>query len=50
MDAVHREDLTHLANWAIDSEDTIEVDDSILCDSETDVVWVHIADPTRYFR
>ncbi len=35
---------------AIDSAETTEVDDSISWDSETDMVWVHIADPTRYFR
>ncbi len=48
-DAVRRMDLTKLPNWAIDSNCTTEVDDGISWDGEKGKVWVHIADPTRYF-
>lgn len=44
-----REDLTHLQSWAIDGADTRDVDDSVSWDSKKRMVWVHIADPTRYF-
>ncbi|CDF34395.1 unnamed protein product [Chondrus crispus] len=44
-----RVDLTHLPSYAIDSEDTSEVDDAISWDADTGRIYVHVADPTRYF-
>lgn len=44
-----RVDLTHLPSYAIDSEDTSEVDDAISWDANTGRIYVHVADPTRYF-
>ena len=48
IDSDRRVDLTHLTSYAIDSEKTTEVDDAISWDAEQQMVWVHIADPTRY--
>lgn len=48
VDEATRLDLSHLESFAIDSEDTIEVDDALSWDEENGIVWVHIADPTRY--
>lgn len=49
LDRAIRIDLSHLNSYAIDSADTTEVDDAISWDPESDRVFVHIADPTRYF-
>lgn len=49
LDRAIRTDLSHLNSYAIDSADTTEVDDAISWDPESDRVYVHIADPTRYF-
>lgn len=48
-DSVHRINLTYLKAIAIDSADTSEVDDAFSWDPETDNIYVHIADPSRYF-
>jgi exoribonuclease II len=48
-DATTRLDLTRLVSYAIDSSDTTEVDDALTWDAAEDKVWVHVADPTRYF-
>jgi len=48
MDEAHRVDLRRLESYAIDSEETTEVDDAISWDSDDDRIWVHIADPTRF--
>eukprot|EP00177_Eucheuma_denticulatum_P006101 GFKZ01011126.1.p1 GENE.GFKZ01011126.1~~GFKZ01011126.1.p1 ORF type:complete len:905 (-),score=114.20 GFKZ01011126.1:866-3361(-) len=44
-----RRDLSHLTSYAIDSADTSEVDDAISWDPESQCIYVHVADPTRYF-
>lgn len=44
-----RRDLSHLTSYAIDSADTSEVDDAISWDPENQRIYVHVADPTRYF-
>lgn len=49
VDADQRVDLTHLETFAIDSADTTEVDDAFSYDHENDMIYVHIADPSRYF-
>lgn len=49
IDRHNRLDLTHLPSYAIDSKDTSEVDDAISWDSDTGRIYVHVADPTRYF-
>lgn len=43
------EDLTHLHSFAIDSEDTEEIDDAVSWDKDEQEAWVHIADVTRFF-
>lgn len=49
LDAAVRKDLTGLVCYAVDSADTEEVDDAISWDAESEMLWVHIADPTRFF-
>lgn len=49
IDRENRRDLSHLAAYAIDSADTSEVDDAISWDSDSGRIYVHVADPTRYF-
>lgn len=49
MDSANRIDLTHMRSVAIDSADTTEIDDAFSWDPETDRIYVHIADPSRYF-
>jgi exoribonuclease II len=49
LDAENRIDLSRLASYAIDSLDTTEVDDALSWDPGESMVWVHVADPTRYF-
>jgi len=57
-DAASRRDLTHLRCFAIDDEDTTEVDDAISIETDaTDAwgnsvtrVWIHVADPSRFLR
>lgn len=49
LDKAIRIDLSHLNSYAIDSADTTEVDDAISWDTESGRIYVHIADPTRYF-
>lgn len=49
IDSANRVDLTHLKAIAIDSAETTEVDDAFSWDPETDRIYVHIADPSRYF-
>lgn len=49
LDADRRRDFTALPSYAIDSADTVEVDDAMSWDAAEKRVWVHIADPTRYF-
>lgn len=49
LDEDTRTDLSHLTAIAIDSEDTTEVDDAISWDPESDRIYVHVADPSRYF-
>lgn len=44
-----RIDLTGMLAIAIDSADTSEVDDAFSYDVDTDTIYVHIADPSRYF-
>lgn len=60
LDAGSRRDLTHLPAFAIDEASTREIDDAlsveILVDAEKEggpmhtrqILWVHIADPSRY--
>ena len=60
LDAESRRDLTHLPAFAIDEASTREIDDAlsveILVDAEKEggpmhtrqILWVHIADPSRY--
>lgn len=43
--AENREDLTHLASYAIDDADSNDPDDAIAYDPENDLLWVHVADP-----
>lgn len=50
IDRHERRDLRHLQAFAIDSSDTTEIDDAIAFDSETGCVYVHVADPSRYFE
>ena len=40
-----RTDLTHLPAYAIDDEGSNDPDDAISYDSETGLLWVHVADP-----
>ncbi|ELR96500.1 ribonuclease catalytic domain-containing protein [Gloeocapsa sp. PCC 73106] len=45
-----RLDLTHLKVYTIDDESTKEIDDGLSVeriDSQTNKIWIHIADPTR---
>lgn len=49
LDAAFRRDLTHLISYAIDSVDTEEIDDSISWDADENLIWVHVADPSRFF-
>jgi exoribonuclease II len=49
LDAGIRRDFGNLVSYAVDSADTTEVDDAIAWDAGDHRVWVHIADPTRYF-
>ncbi|KAI0567581.1 Ribonuclease II/R [Gracilaria domingensis] len=49
IDRERRLDLRHLAAYAIDSADTTEVDDAISFDPDSNLVYVHVADPSRYF-
>lgn len=48
-DAGLRHDLTHVRCFAVDSADTSEIDDAIGWDYEKNCLWVHVADPLRYF-
>ena len=41
-----RLDLTHLKAYAIDDADSNDPDDAISFDTERNILWVHIADPT----
>ncbi|PXF45667.1 hypothetical protein BWQ96_04571 [Gracilariopsis chorda] len=50
IDRCERKDLRHLQAFAIDSSDTTEIDDAIAFDSESNCVYVHVADPSRYFE
>ncbi|WP_320674657.1 ribonuclease catalytic domain-containing protein [Prochlorococcus sp. MIT 1341] len=47
-----REDLTKLKTYAIDDENSYEIDDAISLERtrEGDILWVHIADPCRVVR
>lgn len=49
-DAARRLDLRNLVSYAIDSADTSEIDDAFSWDSDKGLVWVHVADPTRYLQ
>lgn len=49
IDANFRRDLTHLPAFAVDSEDTTEIDDAVSWDPENGAIWVHVADATRFF-
>ncbi|WP_158106885.1 RNB domain-containing ribonuclease [Caedibacter taeniospiralis] len=40
-----RLDLTHLASFAIDDEDSHDPDDALSFDEQTQKLWVHVADP-----
>lgn len=40
-----RYDLTNLACYAIDNEDSFDPDDAISFDEKTQKIWVHVADP-----
>ncbi|WP_440683241.1 RNB domain-containing ribonuclease [Cysteiniphilum halobium] len=40
-----RVDLTHLASYAIDDEDSHDPDDALSFDETTQKLWVHVADP-----
>lgn len=48
-DVENRVDLTHLVTFAVDSADTSEIDDAFSWDADSRRIFVHIADPTRYF-
>ncbi|CAN8065898.1 unnamed protein product [Agarophyton chilense] len=50
IDRDRRTDLRHHLAFAIDSADTTEVDDAIGFDPESNLVYVHVADPSRYFE
>jgi exoribonuclease-2 len=46
-------DLTHLTVYTIDDASTKDVDDGISVEQTDDgqlLLWVHIADPTRWLR
>ncbi len=45
-----RKDLTHIESFAIDQEDTLEVDDAISYNVQTRQVYIHITDFVRYFK
>ncbi|CAM9131523.1 unnamed protein product [Chrysoparadoxa australica] len=52
-DAATRLDLTHLKAYAIDSADTVEVDDAVSIETledGTERIWVHIADVSRWIE
>jgi exoribonuclease-2 len=52
-DAATRMDLTHLTVYTIDDASTKDVDDGISVEQSDDgqlLLWVHIADPTRWLR
>lgn len=49
VDNERRIDLSHLTAIAIDSADTSEVDDAFSWDVDSGRIYVHIADPSRYF-
>lgn len=44
----NRLDLRHLTAYAIDSADTVEIDDALSWDEHEGRVWAHIADSTRF--
>lgn len=45
MQSESRVDLTHLASYAIDDEDSHDPDDALSFDEATQKLWVHVADP-----
>jgi exoribonuclease-2 len=47
-DAELRVDLTHLKAFAVDDASALEIDDALSVDG--DMVWVHVADPTRWIQ
>ena len=50
-DASTRKDLTRLTVYAIDSDDTVEIDDGVsaeFLENGRIRVWIHVADATRY--
>lgn len=52
-DASTRKDLTRLTVYAIDSDDTVEIDDGVSAEFLGDGkirVWIHVADATRFVR
>lgn len=49
IDSGIREDLRHIPSFAVDSSDTTEVDDAIAFDLESNCIYVHVADPSRFF-
>lgn len=53
VDAARRLDLRHLPVFAVDDASTRDVDDGVSVstdDSGRTLIWVHVADPTRWFR
>jgi exoribonuclease II len=49
IDASYRRDLSNLVSYAVDSDDTEEIDDAVSWDAAEKLIWVHVADPWRYF-
>lgn len=49
LDANRRRDLSEFPCYAIDSANTTEVDDAVSLDQDTGRIFVHVADPTRFF-
>lgn len=49
-DHQNRRDLRHLRSFAIDGRNTDVVDDAISYDKSTGKMYLHIADPTRFFQ
>ena len=50
-DARTRRDLTRLAAYAVDADDTVEIDDAVSAEAMGDGrirVWIHVADATRW--
>ena len=50
-DASRRRDLTRLAAYAVDADDTVEIDDAVSAEAMDDGrvrVWIHVADAARW--